>query len=263
MDPSDSLRAIEVALRLAIRHVLGDDWVNAKGAPDRPPLEAKREEERKRRDGAATSGDLLEYVETYHLTTMIHKNWEEFKQVFGDRQRTLVYFKVLEDVRNSIAHSRDLMEFERDLVSGIAGQVRSQVSMYRASVDGSSNYYPRIEKVTDGFGTPGEEAHYGIPTTRVDMGDLLTFTGSAFSADGRPVTWYIQRTKGAQYVSTERQEVARGDSVTFSYQTTEEDVSENFYLGVVIATDSKYHRHGGHDDIKFYRYQVSPPRFGG
>lgn len=34
IDPSDSLRAIEVALRLAIRHVLADDWINAKGAGD-------------------------------------------------------------------------------------------------------------------------------------------------------------------------------------------------------------------------------------
>lgn len=61
--------------------------------------------ERTRRDGAATSSDLLEYVETYHLTTMIKQNWEAFKQVFDDRQRTLVDFNVVEDVRNSIAHS--------------------------------------------------------------------------------------------------------------------------------------------------------------
>lgn len=261
MDPSDSLRAIEVALRLAIRHVIGGAWIDASGAPDISRLEEKRQVERKRRDGAAISSDLLEYVETYHLTTMIKQNWEAFKQVFDDRQRTLVYFKVVEDVRNSIAHSRDLMEFERDLVSGIAGQIRNQVSMYRALVDESSKYYPSIEKVTDGFGTPGEDAHYAIPTTRVDVGDLLTFEASAFSADGRPVIWYLQKTKQSQYVSTERHEVARGDSVNFSYRTTEEDVSENFYIGVVIATESKFHRHPGHDDLKFYRYQVSPPRF--
>lgn len=220
--------------------MLGDKWIDAKGAPGRSGLEAKREEERRRRDGAATSSELLEYVETYHLTAIIEGNWEAFKKVFGDRQRTLAYFHIVDDVRNSIAHSRDLMEFERDLVSGIAGQIRSQVSMHRALVDDSSNYYPSIEMVTDSFGTQGEDTHYAIPTTRVDAGDVLTFTASAFSSDGRPVIWYIQKTKRSQYVSTVRDEVARGDSVTFSYLTTEDDVSENFYVGVVIATESDF-----------------------
>lgn len=263
MDPTDALRAIETALRLSIHKVLGDSWLAVSGAPDRSSLEEKRQAEAKRRDGAVTSDALLEYTEIYHLTQMVLRNWEPFKPVFKDKKRTEVYFGVVEDVRNTIAHSRDLIAFERDLLSGIAGQLRAQVSRFRNDLDGSTVYYPLIEKVQDGFGNPGlaaSEHGYERPVARVDVGEELTFTGTAFAADGNPVIWKIQKTN-SRHISIEQIEVAHGDTVEFSYRFAEGDVNEDLHFGVLIATPSKYHRYqGATDDIRYFHYQVNPPR---
>lgn len=263
MDATDALRATETALRLSISRVLGADWLAAPGAPDVSRLEEKRDAEAKRRDGAVTSDDLLEYTETYHLTQMVLRNWESFKPVFGDKKRTEVYFDFLMDVRNAVAHSRDLMVFEKELLSGIAGQLRAQVSRYRNDIDGSTAYYPLIEKVRDSLGNPGlqeSERGYDRPVARVDVGEVLTFVGDAFAADGNPVVWKVQRTR-SRYVSTEQHGVATGDSVEFSYRFTEADVNEHLHFGVAITTPSKYHRHPeGIDDIRYFHYQVNPPR---
>jgi hypothetical protein len=89
-------------------------------------LRERQAEAAKRPDGAVVSIDLLDYTEIYHLTGMIERNWEKFKPAFNDKGRTLAFFGVVKDVRNSVAHSRDLLPFERDLISGIAGQLRNQ-----------------------------------------------------------------------------------------------------------------------------------------
>jgi len=162
MDATDALRAIETALRISIYKVLDDGWLTAPGAPDISKLEDKRVAEDKRRDGAVTSDDLLEYTETYQLTQIVLRNWESFQPVFKDKKRTEVYLGILEDVRNAVAHSRDLMAFEKELLSGIAGQLRAQVSRFRNEVDGSTAYYPLIEKVRDSLGNPGlTESEHG------------------------------------------------------------------------------------------------------
>jgi hypothetical protein len=115
--------------------------------------------------------------------------------VFDDRQRTLAYFGVIEDVRNSIAHSRDLVPFERELISGIAGHLRNQASLYRSGMDEASRYYPRIESIRDSFGIEGarpEEDNLGR-TIRLEVGQVITFTGRAVDAKNRDIHWLTSR----------------------------------------------------------------------
>lgn len=271
MEPNDALRSIEIALRLVVRDVLGSDWQDAKGAPNKDELDKRRQEEAKRRDGTVVSDDLLDYTETYHLTDIVEKNWESFKPVFDDKARTVAFFGVLKDVRNSIAHSRDLVPFERDLISGIAGQLRSQVALFRSMNNSSSRYYPLIEDVVDNFGhrgmKSGEAGSYS-PTLRLEVGDTLTFSGKAFNAKGKPVRWYII-TGSVFPASTRKKEVAVGDSVTFNYTISEDDVSESRLLVIRIESDSKYHLRAisnltldsaePYDDERGFWYSVNPP----
>jgi hypothetical protein len=264
VEPTYALRSIETALRLVIRDVLGDEgWLAAAGSPDRAPLEQKRTEENKRRDGAAVSSNLLDYTETYQLTNLVLKNWESFKPVFSDKARTESFFGVVADVRNSVAHSRDLVPFERDLISGVAGQLRNQVSLFRSSVNQSSKYYPLIESVKDQFGLEGSRGGnpYDRPLPiRLEVDDVITFTGSAFNARGKPVKWKVAHP--ARY-PRDTADVAEGDSVSFQYTVTEADVEEYFRLSVQITTDSRYHRISGgdgvYDDQREFIYSVNPP----
>lgn len=261
MDPMQALRSAETALRLAITRVLGDSWALAAGAPEVKSLEKKRDEEKARRDGAVASQDLLDYTETYQLTHLIQKNWEVFKPVFQDSKRTFVYFGILLDVRNTVAHSRDLLKFEKDLLAGISGQIRNQVALFRSEQDESTRYYPLFERIVDSFGTVGENTLADPPSNRIDVGAELHFSGSAFGANGTPVTWKLQRTKRGKYVSTESMRIGTGDRLEYTYVISEEDVSEDLFIGVLLSNDSPYHRHGtSYDDVRFFRYKVNPPR---
>jgi len=233
MEPTEALRSIESALRIVIRDALGEKWKTSPGAPDIEKLEARRKEEISRRDGVIVSDDLLNFTETYHLTNIIEKNWQSFNPVFDDMKRTLAYFGILKDVRNSVAHSRDLVPFERDLLSGIVGHLRNQVSLFRSSDDTPTRYYPLIESLKDSFGEAGRNVGaitFGTPL-RIDVDQIIAFTGSAFSASSKPVSWWLQ-SMPEHSVYQEPVKVAEGDDVTIQYAVTESDVSER--LNVVI-----------------------------
>jgi hypothetical protein len=268
MEPTDALQAIETALRLAIRHVLGDaDWLNAPGAPSRSELEKRQASERNRRDGVVVSGNLIEYAYTNEMFEIVRQSWTQFEPVFDDEQRTVTYFDVVSDVRNNIAHSRDLVPFERDLISGIAGHFRNLVALYRSTVvNPSSRYYPLIESLKDNFGTDGvgmDPEH----RTRIAVGTVLTFTGNAFNAKGRQVKWHLTSATGWIVMPDSvpvGQQVAEGNSVAFNYTVTEADVAEDRTLVIHITTDSRYHRHQGvpsiiYDDARLFNYAVEPP----
>jgi hypothetical protein len=270
MEPTDALRSIETALRLLISDVLGETaWLSSKGAPDRARLEQRQLEEARRRDGASVSVRLIDYTETYHLTALIEKNWDKFQPALQDKNRTLAFFGVVEDVRNSVAHSRNLVPFERDLISGIAGQIRNQISLFRNERTNSGRYYPLIESVRDGFGNEGGKDQDLEPLNRLarlEIGDVIKFEGTAFSARGKGIKWQIVPNTSPSYYSSyaTATDVAEGDSVDFEYVVTEDNVGETFALQVRIATDSKYHRYTTgnitpFDDSRAFLYAVNPP----
>lgn len=279
VEPTEALRAIETALRLVVRDVLGpdEDWLSAPGAPEREKLREKQVQEDKQRDGTSVSTDLLDYTETYQLTTLIRKNWEKFQPVFRDKHRTETFFGVVEDVRNSIAHSRNLVRFERDLISGIAGQLRNQIALFRSGQSASARYYPLIESVRDNFGlssttNTGTFSSLAIGP-RLEVDDVLTFDGTAFNARGAPVRWYLlARLRKDHIVSSQESDiaihVADGDSVTFEYRIQESNIGEYFLIEVRIVAEGKYHRHMpsagmtgmAFDDARTFTYEaVNPP----
>ena len=209
---------------------------------------------------------LLDYAETYHLTKLIEKNWDKFQPVLKDKARTLTYFGVIEDVRNSVAHSRDLVPFERDLISGIAGHMRNQVALFRSGNNQSAKYYPLIESIKDNFGIEGLNSRLDYmvvdtASTRLDVGSVLTFDGRAFNAKGRPVTWQLAPSSPSTINGSclNVADVAKGDSVTFDYAITEANVSEHLIITIQIVADSRYHRHGYIDDTRKFHYAVNPP----
>ncbi|MGW4295067.1 hypothetical protein ACWEH1_18695 [Micromonospora chersina] len=152
MEHGEALAAVETALRNIVRQIMGDAWQAATGAPDLERLREKQQEARRRRDGSVVADDLLAFVEWHHLTGLIERNWAAFKPVFDDLARTKVFFGILSDYRNDVAHSRELNDFEKHLLVGSSGQLRNQIAIYRGQAVGSSAYYPTIERAWDNFG---------------------------------------------------------------------------------------------------------------
>lgn len=268
LDPVLALTTVEASLRVITREILGDRWQASIPPADVRKLERAKDRDLDRRQGVSASGDLLDYTETKQLTAIIRDHWDCFEPVFRNKERTYGFLQVLDDVRFSVAHSRDLVPFERDLLSGINGQLRQQIALWRNRDDPSTRFYPRIESVKDGYGNQGFDNYFGITTRpllgRLTVGETLQFTGAAFGQQKLPVLWAVRAghfdsiAVGSQTAESQ----AEGNQVELEYTVTEEDVSEEFVVTVYIFTASKYTRQGGfdrYDDARRFPYAVDPP----
>lgn len=264
MDPSLALNVIETSLRLAICDVL-PGWQENPYAPNVEGLKRKQREEHARRDGTVGAEDLLAFTNTYDLGKIVLGNWELFKPIFDDKKRTESHLDTLEDLRNTIAHSRDLRPFEQDLLSGIAGMFRNQVTLFRSGTNQSSKHYPLIEKVTDSFGNgPADSSSFGVPdkNVRLEVGQTVTFDASANTASGKAVLWKVVPGRATTLNHVSAPVLAEGEDVRLQFTVEEEHVSEYLTIGVFVTTDSQYHRqdfNGPYDDSRIFSYAVNPP----
>ena len=265
MEPSESIRIVEVDLRDLIESVLrgkhGDDWLEKAGLDEERVrgLTERREEERKSRSPAGVDERLIAYSHLYELRSVIHKNWDLFKPIFGEKKLFDVYLDRLEDFRNAPAHSRDLLPYERDLLAGIAGEIRNRVTTFRSTLDPDQQYYPRIELVTDSFGNRVESPDVTRPWVEVQTGlsrppgQEIQFRGRGWDPQGRTLTWGLGNVDIVVFASAE------GTEALLDYTVTEEEVREAMILSVSMASDGKYHRWSRWDQRVFFGYKVLPP----
>ena len=263
---ASALAGVEIALRLAVRAVF-PDWQEELHVDQLKRLEKVRRTERNKKEGVQASEDLLDYLELHKLVSLIQDNWSKFEPVFEDEQQTKVLLSLVCNLRNSVAHSRDLVKFEQDLVRGVSGMLRNQVSMFRTSSENAARYYPVIESLVDSFGRSGSsETNWNERNLRprIDIGHPLSVRGRASVSRGRGIRWYALWTDGG-FVSggfpVERWDLmAAGEDVEFDVEVDERAVGENKELLIAIAADSKYHKSTtGWDDFRTFCFSVSPP----
>ena len=263
---ASALAGVEVALRLAVRAVF-PNWQEELHADRLKRLEEVRRTEANKKEGVQASDDLLDYLELHKLVSLIQNNWSKFEPVFEDEQQTKVLLSLMCKLRNSVAHSRDLVKFEQDLVRGVSGMLRNQVSMYRTSNENAARYYPIIESIVDSFGRSGErpDSVDRVSCRRIDVGHPLSFHGRASTARGKEIRWYA--TWADQYgiwygdFPGERWgSVAVGEEVRFDVEVSEQVVGENRQVLIAISADSRHHRSDrGFDDLRGFLFSVSPP----
>lgn len=274
LDPAAALQAVERSLRRLVVQVLGHkEWLLSKGHPEEQKLRRRQAEEKKRRAGTLLPESLIEYTNLCDLVEILDGNWPKFAGVFRDKGRTIELLRAADDLRNAVAHSRPLLPYEQCLLSGIAGDIRNQVTIFRTKMASAGQYYPLIEDLTDGHGLSGYDTIDGLnlrtPMLRLDVGTILTFSGSAAVPEGKRVAWYLDSSLDSRY-SFIREEangslVASGDDVRFDMPITEKHVTERMTLRIRIISDSKYHRHSSsesglpYDDERFFIYAVNPP----
>lgn len=263
---ASALAGVEIALRLAVRAVF-PNWQEEFHADQLKRLEKARRTERNKKEGVQASEDLLDYLELHKLVSLIQNNWSKFEPVFGDEQQTKVLLSLVCKFRNSVAHSRDLVKFEQNLVRGVSGMLRNQVSMFRTSSENAARYYPVIESLVDSFGRPGSSGfnwREGGSRQRIDIGCSFSVIGRASAARGKEIRWYAVWTDnglGAGDFPGEKWDlVAAGEEVQFNVEVDERAIGEEKELLIAIAADSKYHRStSGWDDLRTFYFSVSPP----
>ncbi len=160
LEPSVALTTCETALRqlmtLAYEAAYGDDWLGRIASKEQlDTWHARAGDElavRGRKGVLAVPNGGLAHSNLYDLLKIAEKHWEPLSAALGRKASVMPLLHRFDNLRNSVAHSRQLLPFEQDRLSGIAGQIRNQVTIFMSAHDPTWDIYPRIESVTDQFG---------------------------------------------------------------------------------------------------------------
>lgn len=85
-------------------------------------------------------------------------DWEALDGALGAKKEITVLRDRFEALRNAVAQSRELLPFEEELLSAIAGEMRNRVTIHISGQDPAGDYFPRIELVRDSLGNSSENA---------------------------------------------------------------------------------------------------------
>jgi hypothetical protein len=269
MHPTFALETIERSLRQLYELVFGDkygsNWLEELiGAEKVAQLAEKRRvevERRGKRGAAVVSSRLVDYTEFHQLTGIAAKRWTELSPALGAKKEFLPLLDRFEQLRNTVAHNRPLLSFEKELLSGIAGEIRNRVTIYMSNEPIGNEFWPRIEIVTDNFGHSVD----GADTVRTEnpsvstgktlrVGDTVTFDCRATDPQGRPISWRLYALPGGEVASS------TGDVVQLIWNVQEASVGQQTYAQIWMKSDRTHHRwSNGSDGLTLFLYQVLPP----
>lgn len=275
IDASTSVATAEQALRdlltAAMSKEYGPNWIEKVVATEvRTEWRKAREQEQKQRPGHALAGlSDLSYSYLGDLVSIIRKkgNWSRiFEPVLGPKDEAFALFNILETIRKAVAHNRRLLPFEQDLASGIAGRIRNRVTIYLSSQDPDGDYYPRIDRIEDSFGSLFTYSAgfdfanaVGIQTQiTLRVGDTVTFRCEGTDPYGRLLTWHLRRIG-----SGSEEFKAEGQRVELSWTVQPQDCGPKRVALIRLTHEGPYHRNvGGYaltDAIVLFYYQILPP----
>lgn len=269
-DEYRELVSAETALRDVVRLAV-PSWRDLYSAEDLARLQAKVDEEDKRRDGIHVSTDLLDYTEIHQLTHLVLSNWNNgVQRILDDKKRTETYLGIIKDVRNSIGHSRPVYQSERYLLAGAAGQIRNQLAVYRASVEGPEAHYPSIDSARDSFGWTSDTRDHTLnyfsrpdKVPRINVGDLLIFDLEATDPRGRPLIWkgfVVEKARAAFSIAGQKPFIElQGARVQAQWTVTDAAVGESRLVVFTVMHSGRFHREGNWDDGRVFQYHVNPP----
>lgn len=112
----------------------------------------KRNIEQKKNNGILFENRILFYSDFYDLETIIDKNWESFFPVLNEKKRWSVFFKEVEKYRNTIAHGRQLVKSQEELLSGIVTDLKNTITIFHNKNNMKEDFFIEIIRITDNLG---------------------------------------------------------------------------------------------------------------
>jgi hypothetical protein len=189
---------------------------------------------------------------------------EPLATALKEKKEVVALLKRFDNLRNTLAHSRDLLPFEEDLLAGVAGDIRNRVTIYMSSQDISGDFYPRIESVRDSFGNEptsaalaelGHWAHCATDLT-VRPNDVVDFTCRGTDPQGRELEWAVSTNMSIRWGHA----TGDADSGTVRWLVSADDVQDAKTILVYMrAKGTDYHRRGSFDQGASFTYRVLPP----
>ena len=258
MDVTQALKDTENTLRdfiaLTLQNKFGNNWEEKCGVTETRLTHWKERKavEEKRQETGVVEERLIYYADFYDLKTILEKNWSEFSAALGDWKTMKVWLGELEKLRDPDAHRRELLPHQKNLIQGIAGEIRTRLIRYRSKQETSEDYYPRIESARDSIGNiwtpvggtvmqstllrPRDVIDFVITATD-PLGEELEYTGNF---DGYDLDWQ--------------------DSNMVSLVVNNEHVGKIRHFNIRIRSKREFHAYNYYDDMVTFTYEVLPPK---
>lgn len=258
MDVSQALRDVENSVRNLISYqlnkTLGSDWVSKCGVTtDRiQQWEQRKAEEVKRLK--SVDERILYYADFYDLLTILKKHWSScFSSIFGEFKKFEVLWKLLESFRNPDAHRRELLPYQTNLVLGISGKLRTEITSYFSKMETGESYFPRLESVQDNLGNMWHYNTGNVLLTKdvLRPGDMLQLSASAFDPLGEQLLFRFR--VGLFGLGNWTSE----SNATITIDTTH--IGESVAIWIEVRSDRAYHARGESDHAVHFYYSILPP----
>lgn len=214
---------LENTLRRLIIKILGEDDYTDYSISDkkRDQWLKKREEQRKKNKGILLESRLLFYSEFHDLLTIISntKNWGLFKPIFQDKKKFEVYFNQILNFRNQLAHGRILTNSQRNLKSGIVGEIKNQITIFHNKNEMKEDFFIEITQVTDNLGNFWDDNNR-TPCPVLKVGSIYEINIEANDPKDREIEYSISSLRGEIDISQK--------SNHFEFEITKEMISKHF-----------------------------------
>jgi hypothetical protein len=252
----EALRLTENSLRNVIAEKLlerfGNNWIEKCGVtPERlQRWKERRDIERKSLSTGTLENRLIYFADFTDLQTIITKNWDDFKLIFGEKKEFEVFLSTLEDFRNPEAHQRGLLPYQEQLVTGICGDLRTRIARFRSTKKTTQDCFPRIDNAYDNHGHSHDTS--AKPVLRV--GDRIEVVVEASDPENLTLYYHFTVINGINILET--QEWSPTNS--FILDLTQNHIGKELRIWYEIRSDRKYHASGRNDDASDFVYIVLP-----
>lgn len=284
----EALESAENALRDFIQEVLekefGEEWLEKCGIPEKriKQWEKWRDAEKKKDISSIVEDRILYYSDFSDLRSIINRHWRLFKPCFKDKNRILSRLKELKGFRDTVAHRRELLAPQRQVIHGYCGTIRRAITVYRSKQTPEGEYFPRIEYAKDSLGNvvrgstikenkrnilkPGDEVEYVIKAWD-PLDEPLEYSYSANLTSGN--RWsqdekgdYVYRPELFGKVPDGR-ELGEGIWISSNraiWIVRDEHIGASCGVFIYIRSKRKHHadRSTGTDDMVSFFYKVLP-----
>jgi hypothetical protein len=111
-----------------------------------------RDKEKEYSTVGAVGTSLLHYATFMELSDVIVLQWPLFEAVFNDKTEFRSTMLKLTNLRDPDAHRRPLMSWQKNLIMGLAGELRTRIVRFRADRLNPLDYKPRFVSAFDSEG---------------------------------------------------------------------------------------------------------------
>ena len=255
MEISRSIRDAENVFRDFLEYALernfGEEWVEKCGIPAERIDYWKEKKAQNELDSPPNNGEerLIYYAPFKDLFEIVSNNWVgDIQSTFIDKDTLIAYLKIIEEFRNPDKWRREFFVYQKHLILGISGDIRSKIAAYRSMQEVGKEGYPRIEYIKDSLGNiwvPGKPRRVKTNIT-LHPGDQLEFVVQAHDPEDQAIEYRIHGSKW------------QAGNILF-FDVAEKHMKKEAQITIAIRSSRKFHAYPlGYDDRIVFEYQILP-----